>query len=468
MVRDGRRGIRILAFFLLLFSLFFRLVGSFTPISPELVYLISLESAIFMPLIIFSLTQWLKGFFRIVIIFLLLFFLYMQGQLFLNAIGALSTPLLMGKFSLDQVMDAVMDVHLYLSFFLFGLTLPKQDTRTQEKYVSDQHAVQVGYWILLLSFPFYLYVNATKLFFVFTYGYASLYQEVALNAIPSGLKILSYFYLPGAFYVLFGAENRSKHEKIALFLILAHCLVQLFMGYRSATITPVLLIFYAVTVKKSSYRVRTLKKKWLFYIGGGLAALVIFFIFPAMRKTRNDGGIATASAKEIFTSDQSNSFETVYDMGKSLQTVVYTKELVPKEYPFRYGVTYIMNLTSVFPNLFWDKHPAETYGTLGRWITKIVDRNFYDFGGALGYSCVAESYINFGYFGLILIPLVFGYILQRAENRALALNSPITYASLAIICIYLSMYPRGEFADLVRGIFWYMFIPRYIYKLTKK
>ena len=140
---------------------------------------------------------------------------------------------------------------------------------------------------------------------------------------------------------------------------------------------------------------------------------------------------------------------------------------MPSSYPYRYGYTYLMNLTTVIPNLFWDKHPAEVYGSLGRWLTKIVDYDFWEFGGALGYSCVAEAYINFGYPGIVIIAFLLGYILIRIENKVDSRNSPMYYAALCVVAINLTSYARGEFADVVRSIFWYMLIPLLMYKFIK-
>jgi hypothetical protein len=67
---------------------------------------------------------------------------------------------------------------------------------------------------------------------------------------------------------------------------------------------------------------------------------------------------------------------------------------------------------------------------------------------------------------LVFIPFLFGYILQKVENRVDALKSPVSYAAFATVALYLMSYPRGESAELVRGIFWYMLMPYAFYSLT--
>lgn len=457
--------IRLIAGLMLLLSLIIRVINSMGSDSAGLLYVVSVETTIFSVLIIMNLKRWLGSYLKVTLIFVGMFCLYMQGQLLLMSIGALDGDFLDGKFLNAECVDAIMDIHMYLSFFLFGLTLSRR-YQGQCKYMADKKAIKIGYWVLVFSIPFYLLVIGQKLAFVALYGYASLYQDISLDAIPSGYKIISYFFLSGVFYLLYASERKSRHEKIALVLLIAHCAVNLIMGYRASTITPVLLLLYALRIKQFNDPSNVNHK-----MGKGVvliiavSAVLVLFVFPAVRETRNAGGLSTLSASDIFT--QNALFETVHDMGKSLQTHIYTKELVPEQYPYRYGYTYIMNLSTALPNLFWARHPAEVYGSLGKWLTKIVDYDFYAFGGSLGYSSVAEAYINFGYFGMIFLPLLFGFVLMSIENKIEYYNSPIAYASFCIVAMYLVSYSRGEFADLVRGFFWYMLIPRLMYKYSK-
>lgn len=230
-------------------------------------------------------------------------------------------------------------------------------------------------------------------------------------------------------------------------------------------ITPILLIVYGLTVKSGGQMKKGNKKKIIL-----LCAVMLFLIiviFPLMRATRNSGGISELSFDEIFSAENNELFATVSDMGKSLQTVIYTQKYVPSQYPYRYGYTYLMNLTEAIPNFFWSRHPAEVYGSLGKWITKIVDYDFYKFGGSIGYSCVAEAYINFGNIGVVVFAFVLGAVLQSVENKVENSGNAAYFASWTIVANYLLMYPRGELSTIVRGFFWYMLLPLLFTKIYK-
>lgn len=425
-----------------------------------------MEITIFIIVIVYVLYCHFGTFFKITLFFILMFCLYMTGQLILNTFGLLNESILSNKFHNSNIINAVIDVQIYLIFFLFGLCFAKKRNSYTKIYQYDKHALRIGYLLLLFAFPCEVLVSAMKITLASTYGYAALYQDVAYEAIPSSLKILSYFFMPATFYLILASPTKSKHEKFAIGLIFFHCISYMLMGYRAATIIPILLLLYALRIKYEGTMFRLSNK--VKYILITLSVVLVLFVFPFMGANRNN--VKDTRTEISITALFANNviFDTIYEMGKSLQTVVYTRELVPEEYPYRYGYSYIMNFTTIIPNIFWEKHPAEVYGSLGRWLTKIVDYDFWEFGGALGYSCVAEAYINFGYWGIMIIAFLLGYFLLSIENIVDSFNSPVVYASFVIIAINLMAYPRGEFGEIVRCVFWYMLIPKLLYTFTKK
>lgn len=416
---------------------------------------------------IYSLKNLTGSYFSITVMFTILFSLFMFGQSFTYVIGV-NEAFLSNKFTFFQSVDGISDAQIFLGCFVFGVFLSKKRFVHEHTYRYDSNGVKIGYWIVCLSLPFELWVTITKIVISMTFGYAALYQDIAYNLIPSSFKILSYFFLPGIWYLYFCSKKGTRAEKIALILLIYVCLSYLLMGYRAMAILPVLLYLYAKRIKEQNETAKRTnsKKQILIY---SILAIIILFVFPAVRYSRNSGGLEKMDSS-MFNEFVSNNeiFATINDMGKSIQTVIYTKEVVPQKEDYRYGYTYIIASSVALPNLFWDKHPAEVYGSLGRWITKIVDPEFYDFGGALGYSCVAESYVNFGYVGLIIFPIILGFLLIKTEKFVYRINNPVYYASMAIVAFYILFYPRGEFSEIVRGIVWYMLLPLLVYKIINK
>lgn len=435
---------------------------------------LSVETVVFFILIMLNMCKAKKGVFHISIFFVLMLFLFLQGQVLLNAFNITIDGLLSNKFSNTDLTNGILQIHIFIAIFIIAVALNRKGCEramcgNHEKLIGeDRTALKVGYIISLCSIPFELYVSITKLNLALTSGYASLYQEVALNSIPSSAKILSYFFMPGCFYIFFSSQSGSFHEKLAVVLLSTHMTIQLLTGYRSLGIIPMLLIIYGLSEKSKFLHAKSNKKmKKRIRLLCVLTLLIVILVFPVVRATRNSGGITNLTLDEVFSVENNEIFSTINDMGKSMQTVIYTQQLVPAVYPFRYGVSYLVNLTEAIPNLFWARHPAEVYGSLGRWITKIVDPSFYEFGGALGYSCVAEAYINFSWIGVIVFAFLLGTIITNVENRVENSSYAVSYASWVIVANYLLMYPRGELSTIVRGFFWYMLIPLAFTKLIR-
>lgn len=436
----------------------------------SIIYLLSCFILFFDVIVMYNLYKCEGTILKITLLFCVMFILYMYGQVILNIFNLTADgSLLSNKFSAEEIVHGLVIVNIFFAVFLMGIVTAKKRVKKDLDYVEfeDKKLVTTGVIVLICSAPFELYVNISKLYFTFSYGYASLYQDIALQSISSGYKILSYFFLPGCFYILFGSKRKSKGEKIASILVLLHAATEMLIGYRASAIIPVIIILYCLHVKASFSKSAAINRKTKKTIIKSclLASLVVVFIFPMVRATRNSGGLTLTSILTAFSVENFRElFTTVNDMGKSLQTVIFTIRLVPTEYPYRYGVSYLMNLTQIIPNFFWTRHPAEVYGSLGKWLTRIVDPAFYQYGGSLGFSCVAESYINFGYVGITVFPFIFGRILQTVEEKIDASAKPVNYASLCIVSVYLMSYARGEFSDVVRGFFWYMLIPYVTYK----
>ena len=85
--------------------------------------------------------------------------------------------------------------------------------------------------------------------------------------------------------------------------------------------------------------------------------------------------------------------------------------LVPESRPYDYGISYLYALTAIMPNIGWQVHPSVAHGLLSDWLIKTVDPVVARGGGGLGFSFIAEAYLNFGWFGGPVWLGVVGFIL---------------------------------------------------------
>jgi hypothetical protein len=168
---------------------------------------------------------------------------------------------------------------------------------------------------------------------------------------------------------------------------------------------------------------RGLRLPRIAYLVGVPAVLTIIPIVRAVRADRlGDRGISTHLAITA-------PIAAVEEMGGSLRALVHTVEYLENE-PFRWGRTYWQALQSAVPNVAFSWQGGE-YLPLERlppshWMTLQAAPHTYRAHGGLGFSAVAEPYMNFGvagvaaYFFLLAALLVATYRWDAAKPSRMA------------------------------------------------
>jgi oligosaccharide repeat unit polymerase len=80
-------------------------------------------------------------------------------------------------------------------------------------------------------------------------------------------------------------------------------------------------------------------------------------------------------------------------------------------------------------------------------------------GGGLGFSFIAEAYVNFGPFGPLVMMFVFGLLLVRLTSWADCTRNPGRLALAAIVLAFILRLPRDEMTAIIRPIVWYGVLP---------
>ena len=133
----------------------------------------------------------------------------------------------------------------------------------------------------------------------------------------------------------------------------------------------------------------------------------------------------------------------------------------PSVIPFRYGYSYINSAAMIFPNLFWDVHPAALINT------DIVFKGFLTQYGGIGSSFIAEAYWNFGYVSLF-ISFIFG-ILIGILSKKMAIYSMFKNSKMFYLTIYLAyislFYIRSDTVSFWRNFIYYGVAPLLLIRL---
>jgi len=288
---------------------------------------------------------------------------------------------------------------------------------------------------------------------VMSSGYFALFQREAptsLNALP---QVVAACLVPGALLVAVASKGKRLQLSMTAALIGLYALVQLFLGSRAlaaASIVPYVWVWHRCI--KPIPKIPT--------IIAGLVLLVS--ILPLVRISRSFLGEDRFSPSvliQTFNSIDNPAVSIVSEMGGSATTVAYTIELVPESRPYDYGTSYGLGLLTLLPNLYWDLHPAIAHGTPNSWLVHTVDPYQAARGGGLGYSFIAEAYLNAGWAGVILVSGMLGFAFAKLATSFSSTGDLAKIACTAAILTFTLKYARSDCTEVVRGVVWYAWAP---------
>jgi O-antigen polysaccharide polymerase Wzy len=183
--------------------------------------------------------------------------------------------------------------------------------------------------------------------------------------------------------------------------------------------------------------------KWAPWVAVGLLLVVI----PIMRWAREEPLISRSNRLSL---SDFNLLDAPAEMGESIRPLVETMALVgPRSY--RYGKTYWIGLKGAVPSTAaWDPAAAESIDELApnNWLIAVVDPWTFEHYGGLGFSAVAEPYMNFGIVGVLGYFLLLGFLLLRLDH--LSIQSSYGLASWALILGPLLWTTRNDSANFFR------------------
>lgn len=297
-------------------------------------------------------------------------------------------------------------------------------------YKSNQHQRSLSkLWLLLLVSFLLIYVfEGLRNDLFFTSRTAYLRMQDAGNSrvfgIARGLMITSGF---------IAAAYSNRKKSILISLVVLGALLPLFINGERGEFLVTGAAFFVLLYKKGY--------KFKFY-EYGIGLIAIFFSIPLIKNLR-------IGKSEPLDFDY---LSPIYEMGMQIRTVTYTVDAIQKNFTdWWYGHSYLEAFWRIIPNV------GNIRGTLigglrenapKQWLTDL-----YNPGGAgLGYSIIAEPYLNFGVFGVIGILFLLGYTINRFDN-----TDTSSSFSLSIYLIFLQSIlwaVRNDFYVVIRQFVW--------------
>jgi oligosaccharide repeat unit polymerase len=259
----------------------------------------------------------------------------------------------------------------------------------------------------------------------------------ALIKLGVPLPETSYFgafgqWLISCILILLFTKGFRPHLTAAAFIYLAIVAVQ---GYhRTQLILPIIFLISLDLIRR--------QKKWpnkyivIFAIIGGIVFPQLKYIGWAVSDGDYDKAITLLIKPFSYSTEDKNNHTTSIFEGVKVSTIQFLDQyagsltMLDNKEKHYYGSTYLAMVTLPIPRLFWPGKP----GLGDHTIEVSTDTRQYDVEGRI-ITYIGESYFNFGYIGIFIVPSLLAFCLSRWFHTVRQYNND----SLSL-CVWLIVY----------------------------
>lgn len=328
---------------------------------------------------------------------------------------------------LDTVL-ALLAALLFLASFAIGALLFYRDNQASAKLADSGKApelIRVGWALIGISLLLVLAAVINLGWRIFFGGYQSFF--VVHNSFSWPIIIMA----TGFMLQIVGGREKQAILRSLLFLFVPIIIPVLLGGARTAP-----LFSTAAILSMLSMRGFRLPLKLL------IPAIILLLIVIATVKDVRQQGVENLinQGSGITTQDP---LSGLAELGGSLRPVSASLDYIRNRGDYFYGETYLFPLTRQIERF------TSTRGTVltdERFIAARVNQLY----GSIGFSTVAEAYVNFGVLGIILFAFAWGAILGWLTGWA---TTPYRLAFLGVLLIPMFINVRNSFIYVPAWIF---------------
>ncbi|MGG4040959.1 O-antigen polysaccharide polymerase Wzy family protein [Bacillus smithii] len=351
-------------------------------------------------------------------------------------------------------------ISLFISllFLFFGYCLIKNNKKIKSKKLKiyDKLSVKnisiVSKILFYFTYVFNVLVLLDKAKFSSSYGYMELYVSYSSSYPLWFVKLADM--CPSALFVYLGTLPSKRKCFLPLLLYLSLGVLSLFVGQRNNFVLNILIVLIYFCLRNITDK----NEKWF----GKREIISCIFTFPILIFLLNAVSYLRIGAKVNQSSVIDVISEFFYKQGTSVNLIGYAETLANrfpegKSYSFGKIIDFFNNNVITQTLINTPKYSPQTiesalYGTsFADSVSYILSPYRYLHGWGYGSSYIAELYLDFGYFGIIVGNFVYGIIL--------ALMTKLFKRS--ILGVWLSLYitrsllyaPRSSFTAFIVSTF---------------
>ena len=237
------------------------------------------------------------------------------------------------------------------------------------------------------------------------------------------------------------AGSSPRRFRIAALVGAVWLLSLMYWGFRGPALIAAIIVY--IIARKKGLKI----SRW-----SPLLATGVLLILPVLRTGRE------APLNERFSQLSFKDFNILdgpAEMGMSIRPLVETVDLMRAK-DFRRGKTYLLGIEGIVPNLAlrWEGSSKVPNDELppSHWITAMVDPWTYKNYGGMGFSAIAEPYMNFGVPAIVLYFIVLAFFLVWLEQ--VSIRNSYTLAAWALILGPLLWTTRNDTSNFFRAAAW--------------
>lgn len=391
-------------------------------------------------------------------IFVLSMFAFSYGQILLFGFGVDYNYFFQNSYYAsfyNHNSQLLLSANLYtlicLCVFCFGILV---STRVKDRKDSKRDIIfnlSMKKTFVLLFFvsaiPYLIY-SIYVAFYSLSHGYS---QSLELTQ-PAIIRYIGVFFVPSAIGAIIGCEHNKKLKRFIILCTIFNCVCAFITGGRSLAVGLMIGVIIILLIKKNISG----KIILLLCIGAFILATISVSIAD-YRSAVDNASFVSIMIKNILQENILVRF--LGEAGFSGTSIVWTMNLVRSGHETFGGITYVGAIVNLIPSTL-DVFDILSYFEPYTQLEGLLTERF-SFGFGVGFSLVAESYLNFKWFGFIPIffeAIIFGKLFNLEKDGSLWKK----YIAIVMLTVLLSI-PRRDIVFLSNQltlcvIFPYIFI----------
>lgn len=385
------------------------------------------------------------------------FIVFQYGQCLLKVFNFDIYLRVFEEYSNNTILKGIVFTIFSTQLFQLGASLSVLREKVNTKDIDDSNhdisAMKLLGWIFLVfSAPIKVYLLIEKTILSLKYGYMNLYNyngsdtfaiaDSSLYSLVSSLFFISFILL----IIVYSSDRKKANQVTLLFLIFGA--IDLLSGARVTFISIVLTVLCLRAYLFEKINFRSMLRILLTFVA--LSITIPFIAYFRLEEEKDISGIMQAIK---YVQKENPIISTINELGGSMTPLLEVINILPGQIDFKHGQSYVASFSTLVPNVFHfmgPVHPGSEKAHLAEWLMKYVNKDH-----GLGFSMIAESYYNFGYFGAIVFLLwgyFFGKLLEIRQGEKNPLRLFVVFASLFLLFAL----PRTESIGFVRNFVYYI------------